>query len=125
MIDINQPTATSAAVPALSPPLTLTPPAEVPVVEPQQAEGMLPIATDRRGQLQEMAQREITAIASLQPNSPEMSQKVDELADLGRAEIMQASTVANRMLQRPASALDGNTGKAPETAQGRVSKTLA
>jgi uncharacterized protein YaaN involved in tellurite resistance len=54
-----------------------------------------------------------------------MSQKVDELADLGRAEIMKAGNAANRMLQRPAAAFDGNRGKAPTTPQGRVSKTLA
>ncbi len=45
--------------------------------------------------------------------------------DLGRAAIMQADTVANRVLRRAASARDGNTGKASETAQGRVAKTLA
>jgi hypothetical protein len=53
------------------------------VIEPQQAEDMLSISLDRRTELQTMAQREITAIASLQPDSPEMSQKIDELADLG------------------------------------------
>src|SRR5215212_3147308 len=115
MIDINGPTdgPTIAAPPTLSPPLTLTPPAEVAVIAPEQAEGMLPIAPDRRTELQSMAQREVAAMASLQPNSPEMSQKVDELADLGRAEIMKAGNAANRMLQRPAAAFDGNRGKAP------------
>jgi uncharacterized protein YaaN involved in tellurite resistance len=126
-MDINQSTAptTTAAPPTLTPPLTLTPPAEVAVIEPQQAEGMLPITAERRTQLGQMAQQEIETIAGLQPNSPEMSQKVDELADLGRAEIIKAGGLANRMLQRPAAALDGNSGKAPDTPQGKVSKTLA
>ncbi|MDQ8045525.1 MAG: toxic anion resistance protein [Solirubrobacteraceae bacterium] len=114
---------------ALAPPspgvaLALTAPAPVPVIQEEQAEGMLPVAPERQQQLQQLAQQYVNDLTSLTPNSPELSKKVDEISQVGAAELTASANVSNRMLDRPASALAGTSGKSELGAQGKAAKSL-
>ncbi len=112
------------AAPTLSPPLSLTPPAPVPVVQESQAEGMLPVAPERQAELKTTAAAWVAELEQLTPNSPELSKKIDEIGQVGAAELASSSNVTNRMLERPASALAGSSGKSEVGAQAKTAKTL-
>jgi uncharacterized protein YaaN involved in tellurite resistance len=114
--------ATAAPSPSLA--LSLTPPAPVPVIQEEQAEGMLPIAPERQQQLRTMADQYVKDLESLAPNSPELAKKVDEISSVGAAELTASANVSNRMLDRPASALAGSSGKSELGAQAKTAKTL-
>lgn len=105
--------------------LVLRPPEAVPVVAEEQAEGMLPVAPERQEELRRMADAYVGELVGLPAGSPALSAKVDELAQVGAAELAQSASAANRMLERPASALAGTAGKSEIGAQAKVSKTLA
>lgn len=114
----------------LSPPspgleLTLTPPAPVPVVQEQQAEGMLPVTPERQAELRTMADAYVDDLAGLQPDSPELAQKIGEIEQVGAKELQASSSVTNRMLERPASALASTQGKSDTGSQAKVAKTLS
>lgn len=104
--------------------LTLTPPAPVPVVAEEQAEGMLPLPPERQQELRSKADQYVADLEKAQPGSPELSAKVDEISSVGAAELAASAGASNRMLERPASALAGTSGKSDVGAQAKVSKTL-
>lgn len=112
---------------ALTPPstaLVLTPPAAVAVVEEQQVEGMLPVPPERQAQLQATADQYVRDLETLTPNSPELDRKVQEISEVGAAELSASANVANRMLDRPSSALAGTSGKSDVGVQAKTAKTL-
>lgn len=123
---------TTAAAPplSLSPPspsleLALRPPEPVPVIQEEQAEGMMPVAAERQAELRAMADTYVSDIEALAPNSPELAAKIDEISQVGSAELTASSSVTNRMLERPGSALAGTSGKSDVGAQAKVGNTLS
>ncbi|MCU0729117.1 MAG: toxic anion resistance protein [Sphingopyxis sp.] len=88
------------------PVITLEPPAPVPVIAPDKAAGLVSISGEQRTQLDERVDGFIDALVSADANSPEFGQKVDQITNMGRAEIAAAAGQANRFLDRPARALD-------------------
>ncbi len=104
--------------------LVLAPPAAVPVVEEKQAEGMLPIEPSVHQQLQAKARAFVDDLMTVDPRSPEFGQKVASITTMGQREIAESSNVSNRMLERPAAALNGTQGKGPG-AQAKVAGSLA
>jgi uncharacterized protein YaaN involved in tellurite resistance len=115
---------------ALSPPspgleLALTPPAPVPEVREEQVEGMLPVSSERQAELRKMADSYAADLEALAPNSPELAAKVEEIGQVGAAELTQSASVSNRMLERPSSALAGTAGKSKVGAQAKVAGTLS
>jgi uncharacterized protein YaaN involved in tellurite resistance len=115
---------------ALSPPspgleLALTPPAPVPEVREEQVEGMLPVSSERQAELRKMADSYAADLEALAPNSPELAAKVEEISQVGAAELTQSASVSNRMLERPSSALAGTSGKSKVGAQAKVAGTLS
>ncbi|MEJ7783691.1 MAG: toxic anion resistance protein [Solirubrobacteraceae bacterium] len=114
----------------LSPPspgleLTLIPPAPVAVVPVEQADAMLPVSSERQAELRAMADTYVVDLEALAPNSPELARKVEEIGQVGASELSASSSVSNRMLERPSSALAGTSGKSSVGAQAKVSKTLS
>lgn len=113
---------------SLTPPstsLVLQPPAPVAAVEPEQVGGMVPVPDARQQELAATAKAYAAELAAFTPNSPEMQAKIAEITNLGRAEIAGAANAANRMLERPASALAAAKGNGSGgDAQARVAKTL-
>lgn len=113
------------AAPSQALALTLTPPAPVPVVQEEQAEGMMPVAPGREAELRTKADAWVAELEQLQPNSPELSKKIDEIGEVGAAELTASSGVSNRMLERPSSALAGSSGKSDVGAQAKAAKSLS
>jgi uncharacterized protein YaaN involved in tellurite resistance len=123
MSDLTKPAAETAA-PSASLALTLKVPAPVPVVQEEQAEGLRPVAPEKVEELRGIAQAFAAEMVTLTPNSPELGNKVREIEQLGAAELANAANSSNRMLERPASALSGTSGKSAIGPQAKAAKTL-
>ena len=100
-------------------PLTLTPPDPVPVVQPTQAAGLVPISQENRDQLSEKVNAFVTDLVAQDPNSPEFGQRIDQLTNMGRKEIATAAGLSNRFLDRPVRAMDKDTGVGTNLAELR------
>ncbi|MBC7631656.1 toxic anion resistance protein [Aeromicrobium sp.] len=111
--------------PPTAAPITLTPPAAVPAVQEDQVEGMLPVPTERRSQLEATADQYVRDLEVLQPGSPELDAKITEISQVGAAELAASANSANRMLERPSSALAGTSGKSDVGVQAKTAKSLA
>lgn len=112
------------AVQTTSTDLVLAPPAPVPVVEEKQAEGMLPVEPTVQQQLHAKAAAFVEDLMTVDVRSPEFGQKVASITTMGQREIAESSNVSNRMLDRPAAALNGTQGRGPG-AQAKVAGSLA
>ena len=104
---------------AASPTITLTPPEPVPVIAPEQAAGLVPVKEEVKSQLDAKADAFVAELAALDPNSPEFGKKVDQLTNMGRAEIAEAAGQSNRFLDRPVRAMDKDAGVGADLAQLR------
>lgn len=122
-LDLSQP---------LSPPeapaeaaVVLSPPAAVPVVEPEQAVGMVALDAAKRTELTQKAEAFVKDLAGVEPGSPSFSKKVDDIVKMGEQEIRSSAQVSNRMLEKPASSLAAARGRgAAGDPQARVAKSL-
>ena len=114
----------------LSPPtaagtdLVLTPPAPVPVVPQEQAAGLVPVELKKKNAIEQKADAFVADLMSVDVRSPEFGQKVAAIASMGDREIRESSNVSNRMLERPAVALEGTRG-AGSSPQALVAGSLA
>jgi uncharacterized protein YaaN involved in tellurite resistance len=99
--------------------ITLTAPGPVPVVMPDKASGLVPIDDVKKSALEQKAADFVDDLAKLDPNSPEFGQKVDQLTNMGRKEIADASGQSNRFLDRPIRAMDQEMGVGADLAQLR------
>ncbi|MDP3907922.1 toxic anion resistance protein [Novosphingobium sp.] len=109
------PTATATETPTI----TLTPPDPVPVIAPEQAVGLVPVAPDAKSKLDAKVEAFITDLVSSDANSPEFGQKVDQITNMGRKEIMTAAGMSNRFLDRPVRAMDKDNGVGADLAELR------
>jgi uncharacterized protein YaaN involved in tellurite resistance len=125
---MTQPLDRSAPLTAPGAELVLSPPAPVPVVQQEQAAGMLPVDDATRAQLADKARAFVADLARLDSRSPEFTAQVANITSMGAAELSASARVSNRMLQRPAAALRagrGGKGGGGADAQVKVSETLA
>ncbi len=113
---------------SLSPPaasaLVLTPPAAVPVVQQEQAAGMLPVSAEKMTDLQHKAAAFAQDLALVDPRSPEFTKKMQSISSMGASEIAASANVSNRMLDRPAAAVASAKGGNGGDATARVAGTL-
>ncbi|HEX8766869.1 MAG TPA: toxic anion resistance protein [Jatrophihabitans sp.] len=119
--------ATSAASPAGPPAgtaLVLAPPPPVVVVEKEQAVGAVPVDDARQLELRARAQAFAQELASVDANSPAFTEKVNAITSMGEQDMRAAASVSNRMLDRPAAALNAGKGRGGADAQSRVANTL-
>lgn len=118
----------SSATPAATPPagnaLVLAPPPPVVVVEKEQAVGAVPIDSARQLELRSRAQSFAQELASLEANSPAFTEKVNAITSMGEQDMRASASVSNRMLDRPAAALNASKGRGGADAQSRVASTL-
>jgi uncharacterized protein YaaN involved in tellurite resistance len=125
-LDLSGPSGGGATTPAPAPApststdLVLAPPAPVQVVEPTQAVGAVPIDEAKRGELAARAESFAAELVSLDTKSPQFTQKINSITNMGAQEMRASAQVSNRMLERPAAAL----GKGGADAQTRVGNTL-
>ena len=133
-LDLNAPTpapavtptpAPAAAADATSTALVLAPPAEVTVVQPEQAAGSVPVDPAKQTELEQRAQAFANEIATLDSKSPEFTKKVDSITSMGDNDMRASARVSSRMLDRPAAIVKGaNKGTEVGDAQTRVANTL-
>jgi uncharacterized protein YaaN involved in tellurite resistance len=117
------PTAGPAAQPAGTA-LVLAPPPPVVVVEKEQAAGAVPVDSTRQLELRSRAQSFAQELASIDANSPAFTEKVNAITSMGEQDMRAAASVSNRMLDRPAAALNAGKGRGGADAQSRVASTL-
>ena len=109
------PTDTQTAAPAI----TLTPPDPVPVVAPEAAVGLVPVSDENKSKLQKKVDAFVADLIAQDANSPEFGKRVDQLTAMGRKEIMAASGMSNRFLDRPVRAMDKDSGVGANLAELR------
>jgi uncharacterized protein YaaN involved in tellurite resistance len=117
----------SSATPAAAPTgnaLVLAPPPPVVVVEKEQAVGAVPLDSARQLELRSRAQTFAQELASLDANSPAFTEKVNAITSMGEQDMRASASVSNRMLDRPAAALNASKGRGGADAQSRVAGTL-
>ena len=90
--------------------LELTPPDPVPVVTAEKAGGLVPVSDEKKSKLEEKVDAFVADLVASDVASPEFGKKVDQLTNMGRKEIMAASGMSNRFLDRPVRAMDQDEG---------------
>ena len=115
--------ATPTAAPAGNA-LVLAPPPPVVVVEKEQAVGAVPLDNARQLELRARAQTFAQELASVDANSPAFTEKVNAITSMGEQDMRAAASVSNRMLERPAAALNAGKGRGSADAQSQVASTL-
>lgn len=90
--------------------LELTAPDPVPEIKPANAAGLVPVSAEVQSKLATKVEGFVTDLLSEDANSPEFGKKVDQLTNMGRKEIMAASNMSNRFLDRPIRAMDKDEG---------------
>ena len=99
--------------------LELTAPDPVPVVAPEQAIGLVPVAADAKSKLELKVDAFVSDLVAQDAASPEFGKRVDQLTNMGRKEIAAASAMSNRFLDRPVRAMDKETGVGNDLAELR------
>jgi uncharacterized protein YaaN involved in tellurite resistance len=97
----------------------LTPPDPVPQVAAAQAAGLVPVSDDKKSKLEEKVDAFVADLVAQDANSPEFGKKVDQLTNMRRKEIMAASQMSNRFLDRPVRAMDKDEGVGANLAELR------
>ncbi|HSG54870.1 MAG TPA: toxic anion resistance protein [Paracoccaceae bacterium] len=99
--------------------LKLTPPDPVPVISAERASGLVPVAAEKRTALEDKVDGFVDELIALDAKSPDFGQKVDQITNMGRKEIMAAAGMSNRFLDRPVRAMDQESGVGADLAQLR------
>ena len=90
--------------------LELTPPDPVPQVAADRASGLVPVSDEKKSALDQKVEGYVSELVALDPRSPEFGKQVDVITNMGRKEIMAASSMSNRFLDRPVRAIDKDGG---------------
>jgi uncharacterized protein YaaN involved in tellurite resistance len=123
-LDLGKPLAPPAVLTAPATDLVLSPPAAVPVVQQEQAAGMLPVPAETLTELQRKADAFVADLVAVDPRSPEFAKKVESITGMGAADIAASANVSSRMLQRPAAAMASTKDGSGTDATAKVAKTL-
>ncbi|MGB7655362.1 MAG: toxic anion resistance protein [Novosphingobium sp.] len=99
--------------------LKLTPPDPVPVVPVDKASGLVPVSDENKSKLAAKVDAFVNELVAIDANSPEFGQKVDQITNMGRKEIMAAAGMSNRFLDRPVRAMDKDSGVGANLAELR------
>lgn len=99
--------------------LKLTPPDPVPTVAPAQAAGLVPVGDEAKSKLQVRVDEFVNDLVASDAASPEFGRKVDQITNMGRKEISDASSHSNRFLDRPVRAMDKDAGVGADLAELR------
>ncbi len=99
--------------------ITLTAPEPVAPIALDKAAGLVPIDDTKKSALEAKAEAFVEELAALDAASPEFGKKVDQLVNMGRKEIAEASGQSNRFLDRPVRAMDRDSGVGADLAELR------
>lgn len=87
--------------------LILKAPEPVSAIPAEKAAGLVPIDDGVRSQLDVKVDQYVGELVSLDANSPDFGNKVNQLANIGQKEIVALTSQSNRFLDRPTKAMDG------------------
>ncbi|MEO6093149.1 MAG: toxic anion resistance protein [Novosphingobium sp.] len=104
---------------ALADDLKLNAPDPVPTVAPERAAGLVPVTDAVKSKLETRVEEFVTELVAQDANSPEFGRRVDQITNMGRREIVEASGQSNRFLDRPVRAMDGTSGVGADLAELR------
>ena len=99
--------------------LKLTAPDPVPTVAPERAAGLVPVTDEVKSKLETRVEEFVGGLVAEDANSPEFGRRVDQITNMGRREIVEASGQSNRFLDRPVRAMDGTSGVGADLAELR------
>ena len=102
-----------------APAITLDPPPPVRAVMPTEAAGLVSISDTQRSQLETRVDGFVDELVAIDANSPEFGQKVDQITNMGRAEIAAAASHSNRFLDRPVRAMNADSNVGTDLAELR------
>lgn len=100
---------TGAVTATLTDDLVLTPPEPLPLVTPDKAAGLVPLSGEQRSKLDERVDGFVNDLVAADANSPAFGQKVDQITNMGRKEMLEAASLSNRFLDRPIKAMERDT----------------
>lgn len=103
--------------------LVLQAPEPAPVIQEEQAPGMVPVPTERQNEIASQAKAYVAEIASMDSRSPEFQQKVEGLNRFAGREMVASSDASSRMLDRSSTSL-ASAKKSGNSAQMYVASTL-
>ena len=103
----------TATAPIATAEFTLTPPDPVPQVAPEKAAGLVPVTSEQKTKLDSKVDAFVDELVSVDANSPQFGEKVDQITRMGQEQIRAAAAMSNRFLDRPVRAMDadGSVGK--------------
>lgn len=90
--------------------LVLEAPAPVAAVPVEKAAGLVPIDSTVKSELETKVDSYIADLVSVDANSPDFGNKINQLNALGQREISALSSQSNRFLDRPTKQMDGEGG---------------
>ncbi len=97
----------------------LTPPDPVPVVEPADAAGLVPVSTEKKSKLESKVDAFVADLVAADSNSPAFGEKVDQITRMGQEQIRAAAGHSNRFLDRPVRAMDADSSVGSDLAELR------
>lgn len=103
--------------------LVLQAPEPAPVIQEEQAPGMVPVPTERQNEIASQAKAYVAEIASMDSRSPEFQQKVEGLNRFAGREMVASSDASSRMLDRSSTSL-ASAKKSGNSPQMYVASTL-
>ncbi|MFN4240295.1 MAG: toxic anion resistance protein [Erythrobacter cryptus] len=98
---------------------SLTPPDPVPQVAPEQAAGLVPVSEEQKSKLDMKVDAFVNELVSVDANSPQFGEKVDQITRMGQEQIRAAAAMSNRFLDRPVRAMDADSGVGKDLAELR------
>jgi uncharacterized protein YaaN involved in tellurite resistance len=98
---------------------TLTPPDPVPQVAPDQAAGLVPLTANQKSKLERKVDAFVEELVSVDANSPQFGEKVDQITRMGQEQIRAAAAMSNRFLDRPVRAMDADSSVGKDLAELR------
>jgi len=105
----------------LTPPMSLTAPTPVAVIEPEAAGKMVQLDPKVIPELDAQVAQFISDTVSLDKMSPAFKERVESIHRLGNSEVIKAASVSNRMLERPVRMMkDGLLGEGSAIGKGLV-----
>lgn len=93
------------------------------VVQAEEAPGMVPVPAERQTEIQQQARSFVSEVATLDPRSPEFTQKIEGISQIGGKEMVQSSGYSSRMLDRSSTSVAG-AKRSGDSAQIKVATTL-
>ncbi|WP_027442578.1 toxic anion resistance protein [Erythrobacter cryptus] len=113
---MSTPTETATATASA---FSLTPPDPVPQVAPEQAAGLVPVSEEQKSKLDMKVDAFVNELVSVDANSPQFGEKVDQITRMGQEQIRAAAAMSNRFLDRPVRAMDADSGVGKDLAELR------